>query len=399
MPKGNLTDLTVRSLAASSEKRTELWDTKLPGFGVRVSPSGTKTFVLLYYLNGRKHRLSLGRFPFVTLAEARGKALTALGQSKKGLDPKQAAPKPSRTLRFEYVVEEFVEKHCRVHNRASTANETARLLHARFVPKWRGRDIRTIDRAEVLAVLDAAITAKTPSAANHALSAVRKFFSWCVERGLTEQHPCQGLSRPAPSKSRDRVLTDAELASVWRAADDTGFPMGIITKLLILTAQRRGEVAGMRWREVDFDEKVWTIPGERTKNKRLHAIPLSPTALAILMSVPRINEQFVFPARGSETEVISGFSKMKPKLAAQTGVINWTLHDLRRTAATGLARLGIPPHVVERILNHTTGAFAGVAGVYNRFEYLPEMRAALEIWDAHIAENQPSLMPTRGTSA
>ncbi|MGH8335469.1 MAG: tyrosine-type recombinase/integrase, partial [Gammaproteobacteria bacterium] len=264
MRKGNLTDLTVRNLSARAGERIELWDAKLPGFGVRVSPTGTKTFVVLYYLHGRKHRLSLGRFPFITLAEAPGKTLTALGQTKRGIDPKQDDPTPSRKLLFEDVVEEFIEKHCQLHNRASTTYENARLLRSRFVPKWRGRDIRKIDRTEVLLMLDAAIAARTPSAANHALSVVRKLFAWCVERGLIEQNPCLGLSHPAPSKSRERVLSDDELTAVRRAAEDTGYPMGTIAKLLILTAQRRGEVAGMSWSEIDFERKIWTIPGEHT---------------------------------------------------------------------------------------------------------------------------------------
>lgn len=384
MRTGTLTDLSVRSLSARDGKRTEIWDAKLPGFGVRVSPTGTKTFVLMYYLDGRKQRLTLGRFPFMTLADARGKAMTALGQAKQGIDPAQPARSEAAKLAFETVVEDFIEKHCLRHNRKSTSYETSRLLRSRFCPAWRGRDIRDIKRAEVLAILDKAVRSKRPSAANHALSAVRKLFAWCVERGLIEHNPCLGVSRPAPTASRERVLSDQELGAIWRAADEIGFPMGPITQLLMLTAQRRGEVAGMRWSEIDFNTATWSIPAQRTKNKRVHVLPLTPGVIAIVSNLPRINDDLVFPARGSDTEAVSGFSKMKPKLAALTEVTNWTLHDLRRTAATTIARLGIAPHVVERILNHSTGTFGGVAGVYNRFQYLPEMRSALEQWNSHI---------------
>ena len=381
----NLTDLTIRSLAAPLGNRIEVWDSKIPGFGVRVSPIGTKTFVLFYHFNGRKIRQSLGRFPHIKLAEARAKAHAILGQVSDGTDPRQHDTHSSNKLRFEHVVEEFIAKHCAVHNRKSTAKETARLLRVRFARQWAARDIRQIGRRDIVAILDDAMNSNTPSAANHAFSAVSKLFSWCVARGIIETNPCLGTSRPAPAKERSRVLLDEELSAIWHAADHVGFPMGPITELLILTGQRRGEVAGMRWQEIDFDRATWSIPSERTKNKRPHTIPLAPFAIAIIRALPRINDRLVFPARGSETEIVSGYSKLKPKLEALANVNDWTLHDLRRTAATGLARLGVAPHVVERILNHTSGTFAGVAGVYNRFGYLDEMRAALEVWERHVS--------------
>jgi integrase len=169
-----------------------------------------------------------------------------------------------------------------------------------------------------------------------------------------------------------------------RGRDDR-LSFGTLVKLLILTAQRRGEVAGMRWSELDLDKRQWLIPGERTKNKRSHLLPLSDAAVELLKAVPRLNDILVFPARGREMEVMSGFSKMKPKLEAICPISDWGMHDLRRSAATGMARLGVPPDVVERVLNHSSGKFAGVAGVYNRFEYAPEMRDALELWARHIA--------------
>ena len=201
MRRGNLTDLTIRSLAAPPGNRIEVWDSKIPGFGVRVSPIGTKTFVLFYHLNGRKTRLSLGRFPHIKLAEARAKAHAILGQVSDGTDPRQHDTHSSNKLRFEHVVEEFIAKHCAVHNRKSTAKETARLLRVRFARQWAARDIRQIGRGDIVAVLDDAMKSNTPSAANHAFSAVSKLFSWCVARGIIEINPCLGVSRPAPAKS------------------------------------------------------------------------------------------------------------------------------------------------------------------------------------------------------
>jgi len=385
MRTGTLTDLTIRNLSAPMDKRIELWDAKLPGFGVRVSPQGTKTFVLMYYANGRKRRHTLGRFPHLSLAKARAKAFVTLGQVADGEEVEPATCVGA--FHFENVVEAFVEKHCLRHNRASTASETARLLRARFIPLWLSRDIRDITRADVVAVLDAAMKAETPSAANHALSAIRKLFSWCAERELVEANPCSGISRPAPLGSRERALTIDEIAAVWRASSEIGYPFEPLIKLLILTGQRRGEVAGMTWGEVDVDNGLWTIPSSRTKNKKTHSVPLSPSALSLLRSLPRIgHSEFVFAARGNDDHSVSGFSKAKRRLDKIAAIADWTLHDLRRSAATGMAGQATPPHVVEKILNHSSGTFAGVAGIYNRFEYLSEMRVALDRWATRVEQ-------------
>ena len=385
MRTGTLTDMTLRGLSATEGKRLEIWDSKLPGFGVRVSPKGTKTFVLLYYQGGRKHRQSLGRFPALSLAEARAKAHITLGKVAAGDEPELPTSAKIAGHRFDTAIEEFIEKHCGRHNRAVTVYETARILRTRFTSKWVARDIRDITPADVVAILDAMVKAKTPSSANHALSAIRKFFSWCVERGMVDANPCSNISRPAPLVVRERTLTSDELAAVWRASTEVCYPLEPILKLLILTGQRRGEVAGMKWSEIDFDNAIWTIPSDRTKNKRTHALPLTSMTLQILKSLPRIgHSEFVFPARGNDRNSVSGFSKLKRKIEEAAQIAEWTLHDLRRSAATGMARQGTPPHIVEKILNHTSGTFAGVAGIYNRFEYVSEMRVALDRWAAHI---------------
>ncbi len=274
--------------------------------------------------------------------------------------------------------------YCAEHNRESTARETERLLRVRFIPVWSERDIRSIGRDEVARVLDAIVQRGNPSAANHALAAVRKFFNWCIERGIVETSPCNNISRPGAVVARERVLDDAELAAVWSVTATLGYPYGTIVQLLILTAQRRGEVTGMRWSELDLAKALWTMPGARTKNKRRHVVPLSPLSICILDALPRLHDDLVFPARGRETTNFSGFSKLKRQIDVATGVDDWTLHDLRRTAATGMAGLGVAPHVVERLLNHVSGTFGGVAGIYNRFEYLDPMRSAAEAWSHHV---------------
>lgn len=381
-----LTDLAVRGLKPDPKNRYEIFDAKVPAFGVRVFPSGIKSFVLLYRQNGRPRRLTLGRYPVLSLSEARRLAQAALNQLAHGTDPQKEKTEARRGDGFDTVVDTFLHTHCARFNRPSTAHETARILRSHFITRWGRRPLHEIGRAEVVSVLDRIVETGSPSAANHALAAIRKFFNWAVERGLIEISPCIGLKAPTPMRSRDRVLDDAELAAIWREADQIGYPYGSIIKLLILTAQRRGEVTELRWGEIDFDGKTWTIPAGRTKSNRMQVAPLVPRAIDALLSIPRLDEERVFPAQGSSDRSFSGFSKAKRRLDTAAKTSDWTLHDLRRTAATGMARLGVAPHVVERVLNHTSGMLGGVAGVYNRFGYQPEMRAALELWSNHVAK-------------
>jgi len=274
--------------------------------------------------------------------------------------------------------------HCTQRNRERTRKETARILQHDFVSQWKRRDVRDIGRKDVLDVLDAVVERGSPSGANHALAAIRKCFNWCVERGVIESSPCSGIKKPAMAEARERVLSDDELRSIWQATDAIGYPFGVLVQLLLLTAQRRNEVVGMRWQDIDLNSAIWTIPGELAKNGKSHLVPLSVRALSCLASVPRMHESFIFPARGNDTTTFSGFSKLKAKTDQLSRVQAWTLHDLRRSAATHMGRLGVAPHVVERILNHMSGSFRGVAGVYNRFQYLPEMREGLERWARHL---------------
>lgn len=381
-----LTELAIRKLTARGCERVEIWDDKLPGFGVRVSPAGTKSFVVMYYRGGRKQRVTLGRYPLLPLSEARALALATLAAAARGDDPKRMNAAGGRGFGFTEVVKKFVDGHSNRHNREGHARETERLLQARFGREWGDTDVRKIEKKDVLAVLDRTVNAGAPSAANHALSAVRKFFTWCLERGLIEANPCEGISRPASERSRDRVLTLKELGIVWNATLNTAAPFSQIVQLLVLTLQRRGEVAGVRWSEIDWENATWLIPAQRTKSDRAQHVPLSALAVSVLRSVPRIHDTLVFPARGNKGTIVSGFSKMKRQLDRVADISDWTLHDLRRTGATHMAEFGVAPHVIERILNHTTGTLGGVAGIYNRFQYLPEMRNALELWAKHVSE-------------
>lgn len=385
------TDLFLRKLASPKAGRAEHYDGKVPGFGIRVTAAGTKTFFVVYRHKGASRRLSLGRYPVVSLQTARQQAQQALGVVAQGEDPQvpRQAKQVAESNLFPEVVARFIKSHCERRNRESTAYETARLLQAVFVPVWQRKPVAEITRADVLAITDGIEAKGAPSAARHAFAAIRKFFNWCTERGLIAQSPCVTLKAPGRPVARERVLSGAELADVLRGAQAIGWPFGPIVELLILTAQRRGEVVGMKWSEIDQNEKLWTIPGTRTKNHRTHRVPLTDTVLQLIDSLPcHVDSPYVFPARGRPDQAYSGYSKGKRALNALCSTSDWTLHDLRRTAATGMAMAGVAPHVVEKILNHTTGTFGGVAGVYNRFNYLAEMRTALEAWEQRVVALQ-----------
>jgi len=381
------TDLMLRKLTSEGEPRREVWDGGIPGFGMRVTKTGTKTFILVYRHRGRARRMTLGRYPYVSLADARRAANDALTEVGKGNDPsipEHAADDPS--FRFDAVVKRYVQRHCKVHNKPSTARETNRLLRKHFVSAWGKRDIRDIRQSDINKILDALVESGKPSEANHALGVIKTLFRWCVDREMLAVSPSMNVKKPAKHGSRSRVLSPGELSAVWNAAAAEGYPFGTMTRLLIFTAQRRGEVTQMRWPQIDLEAKTWLIPAELSKNGREHLLPLSPPVIEILESIPRLHDELLFPAKGNENAVISGFSRAKIRIDKASGVTGWTLHDLRRTTATYLAKLDTPPHVIERVLNHVSGSFAGVAGVYNRHPYLDEMRDALERWGSYVSE-------------
>lgn len=387
MAKPIFTDLFLRKLPSPASGRAEYYDGRVPGFGVRVHAGGTKTFFLVGRHNGKFKRVSLGRYPATTLEKARKRATAAFVGLADGVDPHAAKREAARAsaMQFAAVLDDFVEHHCRQNNRASTAAETERLLRSVFLESWARMDVRELRKTDVFAILDPIVSDGRVSAARHAFAALRKMLNWCVERGIIEHSPCAGIKAPGRPSSRERVLDDEELASLLRAAREQPWPFGPIVQLLIFTAQRRGEVVGMQWSEIDLEAKLWAIPGARTKNKRKHVVPLTASAIAVLRDLPRIEAcPYIFPARGYSDRPYSGYSKGKRELDQRLDFDNWTLHDLRRTAATGMAKSGIAPHVVERVLNHVSGSFGGVAGVYNRFQYLDEMRQALEAWELHM---------------
>lgn len=383
-----LTDRQIQRLRPIPGRQFETFDKKVSGLSIRVSSLGAKTFFLMYRMGGRNRRLGLGRYPTVTLAEARQRARKALSKVALGLDP--ATEKITIRLgydrsMFPVLLHEYLEKYAKRNTRSW--KETERVLQREFARPWSKLPVHQIRKSTVNDVLDGIVKRGTLSAANHAFASIRKMFNWLVERGHLEHSPCVGMKAPAKVVSRERVLNNDEVVAVWRAAEKMGYPFGPLVQLLILTGQRRTEVGGMRWQEVNFLEGLWKLPRgteERPhKSQHAHNVPLGSPILNVLRSLPRVHDDLIFPARGRDNAV-SGYSKWKRKLDELSGVQAWTLHDLRRTTASGMAALGVLPHVVERILNHTNGTLGGVAGIYNRYAYLPEMAEALERWGQHL---------------
>lgn len=369
--------LTAKTLEAlkPQAKRYEVHDLHCPGLSVRISTQGRKTFTVKFRYGVRQKRLKLGVYPRISLATARDKAIDVLRQVDEGIDPTRR--RRSSDMKVEVVCREFIRLHAQPRNKSW--REAERILEREFISTFGQSDIREVKRWDVLEIMDGAIARGSTYQANRIHSNIRKLFNWCIERGIVETSPILGLKSPTKEESRDRVLDDDEIARLLRACRNDVYPFRQFVPVLLATAQRRGELAEMRWSEVDLEAKVWVIPAERSKNGKPHVVPLSAYALEVLSEVPRFLDcDFVFTT--THKSPVSGFSKMLRRLSEGSQTTGWRLHDLRRTAASGMARASVAPHVVEKVLNHISGTISGVAAVYNRYGYDAEKRAALEDW-------------------
>lgn len=350
------------------------------GLGLRVLASGSKSYFAQYTDHGRKHRVPLGNFDAITLAQAADIVQGMQGDRARGIDPllaRRQAAAASRAMTFGQLIESWHDLHLkgrRAHY-AKEATGTLRRLFAGCLSLPAGE----LDRAEIIPVIDRLCRAGSDSMATAAVSYGRALYGWAVKRGAVEVNPFVNLP-VAASVKRERTLADEdELGPIWRATDGPGSFNGIV-RVLALTGQRRDEVGGMRRPELSGDLSTWTIPGTRTKNRRTHIVPLSEPVRALLRGIP-VTGELVFPGvRG----VFNGYGAAKLALDKKSGVTGWRLHDLRRTCATGLQRLGVRLEITEAILNHVGGARGGLTGIYQRHTYQKEKRAALEAWAAHV---------------
>lgn len=307
-------------------------------------------------------------------------------RSRGGIDPgavkqsRKAEERKPKAESVETVFADFVRLHAKPNTRGW--KETERILRE-FSTAWEGRTMASITRGDI-PPRPGRNPGGAPIAANRSFAAVRKAFVWAVSRGITEASPCAGISMPSAIVSRDRVLDDNELRAVWLAAEGLGYPYGPIVRLLVLTGQRRAEVAGMRWGELDLPNRTWTIPAIRAKNGRKHEVPLSSQVIAVIESLPRFaSSDLLF---GPSGKAPSGYSEAKTRIdkALPADMPGWTFHDVRRSVASGMAAGGTDLHVIERCLNHVSGTFGGIVSVYQKHNYAGQMRAALEALGRHI---------------
>jgi len=363
--KQRLTDLGVKKLSLPLKGQVTYWDETTPGFGVRCS-ARSKSYVVMY---GVRRRLkTLGRYPDLSLADARRKAkyyLTTVAQ----------VPDPDPEYDYETVVEEYL-RDCQARLRASTLEGyNVYLRGIRF-----SGPISAISQGEVILAIEQ--FTKKPSGQNYAFTTLKVFFNWAVLRQYLASNPLSALKRPHRTKSRERILSDVELKTLLTYALGERGRFNDIVSLLVLTGQRRGEIAGLLWSEIDGDRLV--LPSARTKNKREHVLPLGPTAVELLNDID--GGRFHVFGLPDDDRPFNGWSKSQRRLLRATGLDHFTLHDLRRTFATIHAKLGTAIHVTEKLLNHSSGTISGVAAVYNRHSYLDEMRTAMDIYERYISD-------------
>ena len=322
-------------------------------------------------------------FGRVTLHQARVAAQRVFAAKLEGRDPaaeKRTAKQRVVADRVDELLEAFIAQHV---SQNRSASEISRLLRREVGKVWGHKSIHEISKRDVVDIISAIEERGAPVAANKALKTIKTFLRWCVGRAVLDQSPADGVPLPAKEVARERVLTDPELAQVILAARTMGGPYGGIVELLALTGQRREEVAGSTWDEFDLGQRSWTLPKTRTKNEKQHIVHLSAQAITVLKQKKK-QGPFVFTVH--ETKSFRNFAFAKRRLDDVSGVKNWRLHDLRRTCVSGMARLGIPPHVADKVLNHQSGTISGVAAVYQRHDFLDERKVALDRWGGHVAK-------------
>ncbi|TXN80625.1 tyrosine-type recombinase/integrase [Methylobacterium sp. WL8] len=384
--------LTNQSAAALRVPEGKLYvlafDDDLPGFGIRANAGGSRIWIVQYRnALGQSKRESLGRVGVLSATDARRAAAEKLARVRLGGDP--GAEREQARKRAAVTVGSKVDAYLEGLGdriRATGLRESTRYMRLSWAPLHRV-PVAEVTRAMVAERLNVIAKTSGPYAANRARTTLSAFYGWLIEEGLADANPVVGTRKPIQDEKRQRVLKPDEIRAVLAALPAGDF--GRVVRLLLLTGQRRDEVADMTWAEVDLAGALWSMPGGRTKNGLAHDVPLSAPALAVLAEAPRIEgRDLVF---GSGAGGFQGFTRAKAALDKACGVTGWRLHDLRRTVATGMGNLGVLPHVVEAVLNHISGTKAGVAGVYNYALYNPEKRAALDLWGRHVSTFHPAI--------
>lgn len=390
-----LTDARIRSLRAKSE-RYEVWDTE-PGFGLRIAPSGRKSFVYLYRFEGKPRRLTLGAYPRMSLADAREQVAIAAKKVDKDIDPGKEKVQSRKGLRdaesFEVLARQWVDRWAKP-NRKSW-KEAERQLELDAIPAWGKRKAYDIKRRDVIDLIEGIVDRGSPVMANRTLQLVKQVFTFGVQRGIVDASPAVAIDKPAKETRRDRVLSDLEIKAFWNGLDRAMMTEGVRTalKLCLVTAQRRAEVTGMRRSEIDGS--WWTIPKERTKNGKAHRVPLSPLAKKLIAQAD--GNDYLFPSgRKRDTEgkpipiepraLTNAITKNRTRKIDETLIWDFPrfcTHDLRRSAATKMAELGTPRFDIGKVLNHSDHE---ITAVYDHYAYDVEKKKALLKWSKCLEE-------------
>jgi integrase len=371
VPRSPLTDLSVKRLPVPDVGTVTHWDT-LKGFGIRISSGGTRTFIVLI---GSGRRQSIGHYPLISLSDARTEARRILAEKTLG------KVRPTHTAYDDAVRDYLIE--CEKKNRSGTVKEYRRILASHF-PFGR-QSVGDITPRDIVRKLNA--LSDRPSEKHHAYVALRAFLRWCAREHLIDRSPMENMSPPPAGASRERVLIEDELRAVYKTARSGSSYFHHIAALLILTGQRKSEITHLEWDWIEGD--LVTLPSWLTKNKRTHTFPIRREAQAILAELPRFEGvPFVFPAerqRKPTTTVFNGWAKPKQRFDKECGISGWRLQDLRRTVSTYMAELQVPQLHVEKLLNHVSGGSQSqIAQVYNRYNYIDEMREAVLKWEAYL---------------
>jgi integrase len=378
MPKLLLTAKWLETVEV--EDRTDFWDEGITAFGVRVSPEGRKSFFLMYWNSGRRRRLKLGEFPRLSLAQARKEAMAKLGDLARGIDPAERRDALRTGETFAEVAEQYLSQWARSEKRSWREDE--RILQRDVLPVLGRIKVREVTKRDILKVLDALIQRGAPIGANRTRAVISRVLSWAVDRDLVEANVCAAVRRPAAERKRTRMLNEQEIRAFWRALDDELPVIGNAFRLLLLTAQRTVEVRLMRLSQITGSN--WLIPGEITKNKKPHLVPLARQALAIVQAQMEEGQDLVLasPRRHGRPLSEEALSHVARRLCRRLG-FKFTPHDLRRTATTHMGKLGVERFIRGRILNHSDQS---VTGVYDLYEYLREKRDALQSWADHVEQ-------------
>lgn len=379
-----MTTLTLTEKAVSSAiGPCELWDTRLPKFGLRVRepskafPKGKKSWQVMTYdpRTQKRQRIKVGDYPLMSMTEAREKATTLIAAA-------QAGEIADRKLTVSALFASYLDGHCTRDNRSKTLRDKRSHFRNHIEPRIGDLPLKDVRPADIAMVL--AHTEKSGSSiSRNVYATLSHAFGYAVDRQYIRESPVT-MRSPKNARARDRVLSTDEVARIWAAADGIGYPFGDIVKLLFLTGQRRENVGAMEWAELE--DNVWVIPAAKFKADREQRVPLSVQALHLIERLPSFaGARYVFYGKGEGQRPFSGWSKAKERLDVLCGVRDWRLHDIRRTVASEMQALGVVPFIIEVVEGRISGTFGGVTGVYQRFAYEQEKREALTIWANHLS--------------